>query len=298
MFNPPNYSCRVRKKDSPGQKPKTRLVRADSEAAARIALAAKEYDVISVEPYDFRKEWRELTAETCEEVEKSHAKKDFEFIAHWSILKEYLQDEFQDRCAYCDGSYQAFGYGDVEHYRPKGAVTGEPGHSGYWWLAYEPTNYLPSCQLCNQKAKKNHFPIAGPRAKKPGDSLEAEKPLLLRADEHRLFDHMQFKPSTDSEKPGEAVGITPNGKAAVEVMDLNRRELRTARVTEQQLAKGDYVTGLTVLVTTRNRSVLQSVEERYRLRKRPFHSAGMDEINSYAASIGFSPPFSRNENGQ
>ena len=296
MFQPPNYVCRVREKDFPDQRPKSRLVFAPSEAEARAFLIGKEFEVISVEPYDFATEWKKLTKKACEDARKDHGKKDFEFASHWSVLKEYLQDMFLDRCAYCDGSYQAFGYGDVEHYRPKGLVTEEPAHAGYWWLAYDPTNYLPSCQLCNQKAKKNHFPIAGIRAKSENDSLLAELPLLLRADEHRVFDHMRFRPSTDPEKPAQAVELTPNGKAAIEVMELNRRELRMARLTEQQLAKGEYVTALTVLVSKADKSVLQSVVERYQARKRPFYAAAMEEINYYASTIGFPQPFPRNGN--
>jgi|HubBroStandDraft_6_1064221.scaffolds.fasta_scaffold46590_2 hypothetical protein len=297
MFKPPNYICRVREKDFPDQRPKLRLVFALSEAEARTFLNAKEYEVISIEPYDFAAKWKELTDETHKDAQKRHGKPGFEFPSHWSILKEYLQDVFLNRCAYCDGLYLAFGYGDVEHYRPKGRVTEDPTHPGYWWLAYEPSNYLPSCQLCNQKAKKNHFPIAGIRAKGPDDSLDAELPLLPRADEHRVFDHMRFRPSTDSERPGQAEGLTPKGKTAIEVMELNRTELRVARLTEQQLAKGEYVTALTVLVSRADKSVLQSVVERYQTRKRPFHAAGMDEINSYASSIGFPPPFIRSGNG-
>ena len=45
-------------------------------------------------------------------------------------------------------------------------------------LAYDHHNHLPSCQTCNRLAKKNHFPITGVRAYKPGDSLEDEEPLL------------------------------------------------------------------------------------------------------------------------
>jgi len=294
MFKAPNYICRVKEKESPNKKPSSRLVCAESEAAARAFLEGKEYEVVSVKKYDFAVEWKEATKEAFEEAKKRHDDREFDFPSLWSDLKEHLQDLFDHRCAYCDGGYEAFGYGDVEHYRPKGRVTEDPTHPGYWWLAYEPSNYLPSCQLCNQKAKKNHFPIAGVRARGPGDSLENEKPLLLRSDEDRWFDHVRFRASTDSEKPAHAENLTPKGLTTIEVLELNRRELRTARLTEQQLARGAYVTALNILVSTTNRSVLQSVVERYEFRKRPFHAAGMDEINSYASTIGFPPPYTRN----
>ncbi len=39
---------------------------------------------------------------------------------------------------------------DVEHYRPKNAVA-DTEHEGYWWLAMDWTNLLPSCIDCNRK---------------------------------------------------------------------------------------------------------------------------------------------------
>jgi hypothetical protein len=87
-------------------------------------------------------------------------------------------------------------------------------HSGYWWLAYEPTNYFPSCQLCNQgTAKKNRFPIAGTRARGPQDALSAERPLLLNPyfDDPRA--HQEFLPSAHPKIPGWAVPIDDIGGA-------------------------------------------------------------------------------------
>jgi hypothetical protein len=297
MFKAPNYVCRVKEKEFPLRKPSRRLVYAQSEAAARTFLEGKDYEVLSVQSYDFEVEWKAETDDAIAEAKKRHKDPTFDFPSHWSILKEHLQDLFQHRCAYCDGPYEGFGYGDVEHYRPKGRVAEEPAHPGYWWLAYDPSNYLPSCQLCNQKAKKNYFPIAGKRALGPGDSLEDEGPLLLRSDRDRWFDHVRFRPSTDSEKPAYAEGLTTKGKSSIKLLELNRRELCAARQTEQQLARGEYVTALNLLVLTASKAVLQSVIERYEFRSRPFHAAAMDEINSYASIIGFPTPYSRNGNG-
>ena len=67
---------------------------------------------------------------------------------------------------------------DVEHFRPKGAVTrwpdarsgfqydfntGDAMAGGYSWLAHDCFNYLASCKTCNQDNKKDFFPIAGHR---------------------------------------------------------------------------------------------------------------------------------------
>ncbi len=82
---------------------------------------------------------------------------------------------------YCERKRGITRESDIEHYRPKSMVTGEADHPGYWWLAYEWTNYLFSCKPCNQDHKRNHFPLlpGSRRAVGPDDSLSAERPVLL-----------------------------------------------------------------------------------------------------------------------
>ncbi|MBS1614899.1 MAG: hypothetical protein JST06_02140 [Bacteroidetes bacterium] len=69
----------------------------------------------------------------------------------WSKAKPQLLQESNGKCAYCESPTTVVAYGDVEHFRPK---------SKYWWLAYCYENYLPSCTLCNQRYKKDEFPLA------------------------------------------------------------------------------------------------------------------------------------------
>jgi hypothetical protein len=51
-------------------------------------------------------------------------------------------------------------------FRPKGGWVQNDGDAltqpGYYWLAYEWSNLLISCQLCNQEFKKNRFPLLNP----------------------------------------------------------------------------------------------------------------------------------------
>ncbi len=61
-------------------------------------------------------------------------------------------------CVYCGRSLDEFP-GDVEHFRPKSSVDGDPSHGGYWWLAYSFHNYFLSCSICNQIYKSNRFPV-------------------------------------------------------------------------------------------------------------------------------------------
>jgi uncharacterized protein (TIGR02646 family) len=59
-------------------------------------------------------------------------------------------------CAYCGTVSSGL---DVDHFRPKGAVDGDENHGGYWWLAYDFSNYLLGCTVCNQKRKRSRFPL-------------------------------------------------------------------------------------------------------------------------------------------
>jgi uncharacterized protein (TIGR02646 family) len=129
-------------------------------------------------------------------------------------VKQRLEALFHGKCAYCESYFASQAPVDVEHYRPKGAVEGEPNHPGYWWLAMEWTNLLPSCLDCNrrrrqmapsgaisdlkllyaqtQSGKKDSFPIAGPRAAADTADLELEKPLLLDPTRDNPADHLTY----------------------------------------------------------------------------------------------------------
>jgi len=61
-------------------------------------------------------------------------------------------------CIYCGADIDEAGI-DVEHFRPKGNVDDDETHGGYWWLAYEFSNYLLSCIICNQRNKRDSFPL-------------------------------------------------------------------------------------------------------------------------------------------
>jgi len=82
-------------------------------------------------------------------------KKSFEFSRYkHGDVKKALDDMFHGKCAYCESYYSRTQPVDVEHYRPKNAVEGVDGDSGYWWLAMDWDNLLPSCIDCNRKRRQ------------------------------------------------------------------------------------------------------------------------------------------------
>ena len=100
-------------------------------------------------------------------------------------VKDALRAAQHDKCCFCESKFAHVSYGDVEHFRPKAAVRqsadGPLERPGYYWLAYEWSNLFASCQICNQRFKKNLFPLDNPRsrARSHHDDLGREKPLLL-----------------------------------------------------------------------------------------------------------------------
>jgi len=131
----------------------------------------------------------------------------------------YRQDEvrtalaklFHGKCAYCETFFPASSPVDVEHFRPKGAVSEDQDHPGYWWLAMKWENLLPSCIDCNrrrwqrtvgekghvswmQSGKKDSFPLqpGSIHVREETGLLAAENPLLLDPTVDDPRDHIRF----------------------------------------------------------------------------------------------------------
>ncbi|MBG7614641.1 endonuclease [Brevundimonas sp. BAL450] len=66
-------------------------------------------------------------------------------------VRHAMERLFHGKCAYCESRYDITGPVDIEHFRPKGAVEGDDAHPGYWWLAGDWENLLPSCLDCNRR---------------------------------------------------------------------------------------------------------------------------------------------------
>ena len=134
-----------------------------------------------------------------------------------------------EKCAYCEGTFLAFSYGDIEHYRPKGYSQQAKGtrtiRPGYYWLAYDWLNLLFSCERCNRQRKRNLFPLLDPaaRARTP-DGVAAEHPLLLDpAGDEDPRDHIRFEGNVPTAR-------TDVGAMTIQCLDLDRVELSGERL--------------------------------------------------------------------
>jgi hypothetical protein len=169
---------------------------ANSEQALRVRLENKNLSVESIWPYDFN-DWKERAREATDKAIAAYqaGKKPINFNGKiWAELKWHLFELFHGKCAYCEGKPQAVAYGDVEHYRPKSKVDEDPDHPGYYWLAYDTSNLLPSCGPCNQtRGKMTHFPVRGTHAHSASE-LAGEEALLLNPYNRQAnpFQHLEF----------------------------------------------------------------------------------------------------------
>lgn len=153
-------------------------------------------------------------------------------------VKEALKSAQHDKCCFCESKISHISYGDVEHFRPKAGYwqdEGLPlGRPGYYWLAYEWGNLYLCCQLCNQRHKKNHFPLADEtrRCRNHLGSLADEEPLFIDPGAEDPEEHIEYL----AEQPRGRNG-SRRGEETIEALGLRREPLREKRFDRYRLLK-------------------------------------------------------------
>jgi hypothetical protein len=148
-----------------------------------------------------------------------------------------IDGPFSGKCAYCEARITDMN-GDMEHFRPKNAVTYENGqtveirkengetipHPGYYWLAYDWKNLLPSCEKCNRPnpgdrtlGKQNKFPMRDDfYARSPGEE-DREKPLLINPLNEDPEEHFEVNMKTW------ILGGDERAQCCIRILGLNDR---------------------------------------------------------------------------
>lgn len=108
----------------------------------------------------------------------------------WAALKQEMANLSAGKCWYCESRENRSDLA-VDHFRPKNGVKECALHCGYWWLAFEPSNYRFACDFCNSLhenenagkslGKSTHFPLLdeGTRVFDPTGRLDDEQEALL-----------------------------------------------------------------------------------------------------------------------
>lgn len=163
-----------------------------------------------------------------------------------SKIKDALKKLQAKKCCFCEAFVSHVAHGDIEHFRPKGGYKQKSsdalGRPGYFWLAYDWKNLYFSCQMCNQRHKKNLFPLvdAAKRAKKPSDSLTAEKPAFIDPGKVDPSNHITFVKEVAVPVNGSVLG-----KKSIKELGLNRPDLL-----ERRLEKLHLLSSLKALIDT------------------------------------------------
>lgn len=158
-------------------------------------------------------------------------------------VKNTLIKAQHGKCFLCESKITHVSHGDVEHFRPKGgsrqtADEKEMKVPGYYWLAYVWKNLFLACQICNQRFKRNLFPLenANDRATSHESDLEKEKPLFINPEIENPEDFISFR----GEIPF-AVDGNLRGKTTIEATGINRSELNEMRLAELKMMKMVYL---------------------------------------------------------
>jgi hypothetical protein len=169
----------------------------------------------------------------------------------WGGFKDAFAAAQHGRCGYCDQDVIGTQDGDVEHYAPKSEVSvlGQdettwgaeapnlarvkgrkpivlsPG--GYWWLAYDWSNYLLACGNCNRKWKGSIFPVKEPpaRAVPPGKGTPETSLLLNPFEGPDPAKHLRF----DESGAVAPLRGSKRGLETIKTVGLNRPSLQLQR---------------------------------------------------------------------
>jgi uncharacterized protein (TIGR02646 family) len=148
-------------------------------------------------------------------------------IYNHSTVKEALVEAQHQKCCFCERTVG--NDGDVEHFRPKSAYSQNKKleRPGYYWLAYDWDNLYLSCSACNQRQKKNLFPITDTkkRAQLHDNDITIEQPLFIDPGKDEPSKHIGFRGQIPY-----AVGGSKKGKTTIKNLALDRNILKEVRL--------------------------------------------------------------------
>ena len=171
-----------------------------------------------------------------------------------AVKNALIKAQYQ-KCCCCESRVTQVAFGDVEHFRPKGGFRQDKddplGRPGYYWLAYKWKNLYFSCQICNQRFKRNLFPLSSPahRARSHNDDVAQENPLFIDPGAMDPAEFISFRDEYPYAIDGNAIG-----KTTIEALGLDREALNESR--------RDYLQQLKLIQALASLAVPESAEAR------------------------------------
>jgi uncharacterized protein (TIGR02646 family) len=191
------------------------------------------------------------TSALCTKYIKGNA--DFEFdnnIYGHGDVKNLLRTVQDGKCCFCEAKIAHISYGDVEHYRPKAGWIQKDeklNRPGYYWLAYEWDNLFLSCEICNQRHKRNYFPLSDntKRAISHAYPLKDESPIFIKPDTEDPEKFIEFREEIPFPTDGNL-----RGAQTIEKLGLDREALNERRREKLGLIRDIYNLAKDTPVTT------------------------------------------------
>lgn len=211
----------------------------------------------------------------------------------WRNLADILGDASHGKCWYCE-SKEDRSHNPVDHFRPKSAVDECKEHEGYWWLAFDWSNYRYCCTYCNSAlkdvddenevhGKQDHFPLLDPtvRAMTRDEDWTHESPTLLdptkSADVKLLVFDMwgkvneKYNETEDQEKYIRA-------HASIDIYHLNHPKIKTSRMVLYNRIKALVEEGF------RKRQILEENHDLPQITVNELNQS-IDEIDQFLAQL-------------
>ncbi len=149
--------------------------------------------------------------------------------ALWTELKDFLLSISHEKCWYSEAR-DSYNHLHVDHFRPKKVAIGldKKDKGGYWWLAFQWTNYRV-CGGTGNVRKKDKFAVRSNKSNEPGTPIDDEIIYFLDPTEEEDILKITFNSN------GEITPITTTGwdyeRATYTIvsLNLNFKKLKEAR---------------------------------------------------------------------
>ncbi|MCM3195824.1 AAA family ATPase [Priestia megaterium] len=144
-----------------------------------------------------------------------------------SIWYQNLIEQFHNKCAYCEQSFENTYYRSISYFRPVHGIKEENNdiyNFHYIWLCYEWSNLYLTCAQCDSY-KRSHFPVKSERISF-NQSVRYEQPLLIDPCNDHPENHIYI------DKFGKMIPKTEKGDHTLHILQLNRDKLIKERYME------------------------------------------------------------------